>query len=367
MDTINNNQENNKIKLDYTLTTPEERTRYIEEIIKQGASVSPHWLEIYSNYILEAQSKEDKHKREIFTENRLKTIGKREVSYEGLALKFENGEDGLHNILKPNDKNVLLTPKDKITDKDIEEVPGLRSLKQAIEEVLNNLKTATGRKKFYLKKQLIELYQDQYILKEAHRKPIHATRSTPSFYIPILDENIKVINNTDVESSGSISFFKVEHVAALLRTFSILKEQNQDQINSDLYYLLQEFESLIERTFKQDYPELFAIVQMKFAGCDSSHIQASLQSEYSLSFTLEYISKSWCNKIPALIVEKAKDEYLEWYYTFREYGKWKTCSCCGEVKLASTRFFSKNAAARDGLYSVCKKCRSTKYSLGKKV
>ena len=148
----------------------------------------------------------------------------------------------------------------------------------------------------------------------------------------------------------------------MLRTLSLLRVQTKGQFSSDIYYLVEEFEKLIERALKEDYPELHCMVELKVQGESAETIQAILQKDFNISYTLEYISSLWRNKIPKLIVEKAKDEYLEWYYTFKEYGKWKKCSCCGEIKLASPRFFSKNKSSRDGFYSVCKKCRSAKYA-----
>ncbi len=360
-------QDNKKIKLDYTLKTSEERTAFVDKIIKEGGPTSAYWLEIYTNYILDAQPKEDKKKKEILTNNRLITVNKNEISYEGLALKFENGEDGIHNILQPNDKNVILNPKDPITDKDIEEVPGLKQLRENITKVNEAFKQASGRKKFLLKKQLIELYQDQYILREAYRKPIKSNKTSISYHTLTLDENIQVIDNIDVHSDSLISFYNINHVSALLTSFSFLKQQTQGQINSDLYYLVDEFEKLIDRSLKEDYPELYEIVHLKFQGETAQQIQQVLLNKYQVSYTLEYLSSLWHKKIPKIIVEKAKDEYLEWYFTFKERGKWKKCSCCGEIKLASTRFFSKNKSSRDGLYSVCKRCRSAKYSAGKSV
>jgi hypothetical protein len=43
------------------------------------------------------------------------TVNKRETSFEGLAEKFENGEDGIYNLMT-NDKNMIFTPKVSITD-----------------------------------------------------------------------------------------------------------------------------------------------------------------------------------------------------------------------------------------------------------
>jgi hypothetical protein len=46
--------------------------------------------------------------------------------------------------------------------------------------------------------------------------------------------------------------------------------------------------------------------------------------------------------------------------TNEEYGKWKKCSRCGQIKLANNRFFSKNSTSKDGFYSICKCCRNKK-------
>ena len=48
--------------------------------------------------------------------------------------KFENGEDGIYNMII-NDKNVILTPKYEITKEDIESIPELKSLRANIDEI----------------------------------------------------------------------------------------------------------------------------------------------------------------------------------------------------------------------------------------
>ena len=51
-------------------------------------------------------TKEEKKEKLYLTDNRRITIEKRETSFEGLAEKFENGEDGIYNLMT-NDKNIL--------------------------------------------------------------------------------------------------------------------------------------------------------------------------------------------------------------------------------------------------------------------
>jgi hypothetical protein len=41
---------------------------------------------------------------ELITENRMVTVNRRETSFEGLVAQFENGEDGIYNLIN-NDKN----------------------------------------------------------------------------------------------------------------------------------------------------------------------------------------------------------------------------------------------------------------------
>jgi len=82
--------------------------------------------------------------------------------------------------------------------------------------------------------------------------------------------------------------------------------------------------------------------------------------EFGIKHSLEYISSLWRNKIPKLIASTAEDEYLYWYYTNVEKGKFKKCSRCGQIKLAHNKYFSKNKTSKDNLYSICKCCRNSK-------
>jgi hypothetical protein len=50
------------------------------------------------------------------------------------------------------DKNILFTPKISITEHDIETIPGLKELRDAIEKIEQEEKNATGRRKYLLKK-----------------------------------------------------------------------------------------------------------------------------------------------------------------------------------------------------------------------
>ena len=100
------------IKLDYTLETPEERQQLVEKILEENPNVNETYLETLADYLIIAIEKKEKKegKRKALTENRQATIAKREISFEGLAAQFENGEDGIYNLITDN-KHTIFRPK----------------------------------------------------------------------------------------------------------------------------------------------------------------------------------------------------------------------------------------------------------------
>jgi len=93
---------------------------------------------------------------------------------------LENGEDGIYNLMTGGDKNILLVPKIQITEEDIENVPGLKLLREEIKKIEIQQKAARGKRKFLLTKQLKEMRQDQYILKSSYKPPIVTMKLTKS-------------------------------------------------------------------------------------------------------------------------------------------------------------------------------------------
>lgn len=348
-------------KLDYSLETPEERNELVKKIIDETPpeQLTNKYLEILTDYIIFAMDKEERKKKKILTDNRMVTVNKRETSFQGLAARLENGEDGIYNMIA-NDKNIIFTPKISITQKDIDDIPALKQLREAIDLVEKQFKAATGKKKFLLKKQLIEMRQDQYVIKNAYRQPMYFMNAVKSFNQVQLDENITITENGEVKSDGIITFFDPKHISALLCNYSKLKEDSYGRFWSDSYFLMEDLDNLVDRTLKNDYPLYYDLLIYKIDGKQNIEIQSLLQEKHGIKHSVEYISSLWRNKIPKLISEKAQEEYLVWYYTTQEYGKWKKCSRCGQVKLAHNRFFSKNKTSKDGFYSICKCCRNKK-------
>ncbi len=174
-----------------------------------------------------------------------------------------------------------------------------------------------------------------------------------------LDEHCWINENQEPESDGIISLFNPKHIAALLANYSAIKAEVEAAEWDDFYYLIIDFDRIAAAALK-DYPIYEALVTYKIDGLTHAEIASRLLDKFGDTHTPEYLSKLWRNKIPKLIADAAKREYLNWYYTNIEYGKWKKCSRCGQIKLAHSMNFSKNKTSKDGFYSICKECRNKK-------
>lgn len=359
---------NSPKKLDYTIKDAAARKIFVSELIptltKEQLN-NKKYIEILTDYIVSAMTPEEKKEKKILTDNRMVTINKRETSFQGLVDKFENGEDGLWNLMIDNDKSLLLTHKKEITKEDLNEIKDLNDLKESIQIVEQMEKAATGKKKYKLKKWLIEMHQEQYVIKDSYRHSVTPNGTIVKNLIKTkLDEHITIDENGEPVSDCAINFFNPEHVCALLCNYSALKEDCWGNFTWDFWYLMEDLDILIEDTLKEKYPLYYKLLIYKIDGKSNLEIQELLKDEFDITYTVEYLSSLWRNKIPKLISEKAKEKYLIWYYTYKDYGKWKRCSKCGQIKLAHNRFFSKNNTSRDKYYSICKECRNKKNKEG---
>lgn len=358
----------NIIRLDYSIEDPEERVKLVEKIIENTpqSNLTNRYLEILANYIIFAMTKKQKKEKKINTDNRMVTINKRQTSFEGLVGKFENGEDGIYNMII-NDKNVLLTPKYQITKEDVEQIPALKQLRDEIIKVEEQQKKARGKKKFLLKKQIIEMRQDQYVIKSAYRPVTYSLNLVKSLSFLDLSDKIEINEKGQIINKGLISLFNPTHVSILLCNYSKIKEGCWDKFNSDIYYLMIVLEQAIDTVLKKDNPMLYDLLIYKIDGKSNLQIQNLLFNTYNTTHSIEYLSSLWRKKIPKMIAEYIEKQQLVWHYTIEEKGKWKRCSRCGQIKLAHNKFFSKNNTSKDGFYSICKECRNKKTKEEKNV
>ncbi len=348
-------------KLDYTLNSPEERNKLVQQIIEESdEELGDKSLEIMADYLVLCMEKAEKKQRKILTDNRLATVNKREASLEGLVAKLENGEDGLYN-LTTNNKNVILTPQVSITQKDLDEIPLLKQLRESIAQ-LEGMKLE-GKAAYKLKRWIIELRQDQYIIKNAYRRPIYflkTSRGSTKFNFDQDTGYYKEDGSYVLVSKNKIDLTNYEHVSAVIANYSMLKQNVEEDLNSDLRWMLKDLEEIIDDCLQLQHPMYYDIVIWKIDGKSNQEIQTLLKDKYDAAHSQEYISSLFRNKIPKIIADAVEEQELLFHYTYKEKGVWKVCTRCGKTKLAHNRYFSKNKTAKSGFYSICKECRNKK-------
>lgn len=346
--------------LDYTLKTAKERSEFVENYIAtMEEEPNGRQLELMADYICFALDKEE-NQRDINTPNRMVTVNKRETSYERIASKLEGGEDAIYNLMR-QDKNVILSPAMSITKEDIENVPYLKQVREAIDQWEKRLHKLQGRDRYIAKKATIQLRQDQYILKNFYYQPIYSTCAGKGSTVIdwTQDTGYWFVDKDGKEQYKELSNNKIDLgdpkvVSGLLQNYSKLKHHTWDLLESDLKWILMDLEELIEQSIDGIYKD---ILELKVDGASNQEIQDALGQE---AYTQEYISALWRNKIPAIIADKYKENRLNWIFTYKAKGEYKACSRCGQTKLAHNRYFSQNKGIRTRWYSICKECRNAK-------
>ena len=266
---------------------------------------------------------------------------------------FKLAKDGIYNLISES-KQTIFQPKISITKKDIESIPYLKQLRETINLWDQRLKCTEGKDAFTIKKALIEMRKDQYIIKSAYTRPITPNKIIRSKTTIKLDDTTEGLDNPT-----GISLLSPSVCSAILCNYSRLKQDSSTRLEEDLWYLMYDFDNISSAALAP-YPMYERIVEYKIDGKQNVEIQKLLQKEFNITHSLEYISSLWRNKIPKLIASEAEDQYYYWYYREIEKGKYKKCSRCGQIKLAHNKYFSKNKTSKDSFYSICKACRNSK-------
>lgn len=253
------------MELDYTIKDAESRIQEVNKLIAETDPIklTPAYLSYLSDYILftsdtNQTKKEKKENHPIVTKNREVTTKKREISYEEVVSTLENGEDGIYNMAL-NDKNRIMDYKDPINDQDIAEIPGVKEHLNIIKTLQKRLISATGKTKYLIKKQIIETYQQIYILKEAHKgAPARGkiSNQAKTFAHMPLEDKIYLDEDLMPQNAGVLSLFNPVHISFLLCHYSELKQESMDDLNADMRFLLIDLENLVTRTFLPKH-ELF--------------------------------------------------------------------------------------------------------------
>lgn len=398
-------------KLNYDLVYAEDRMKLIKEILNDEEI---KWLSEYISSPLFAK-KQIKTKQDFLAENDMSLMGLNLiVDYLTFPKFARKGEEQKHEVKvrnsKPNmqynsDKevlsnNLLLFEKYITTDKcnkinlnkskkqklypvnfeqtvSVDDINNHKYLKE-LNDVLNNLSDILGYKltgikkdkhikaleKRYSKKQINvmkklygELKKQSVIMKDMLCGTIYFKRITKGSTVFNFDNDTGYFDDKGdyhLVSENTIDFKDEKHILQLLNFYQELKTGFCDKIDSEMYWILNQLEELIDVTEFEDH--IKDILMMKIEKYTNEEIEDELFIKYNISMPSSTINDTYNSTIPKMIITTYIQSREDYIYTYKKRGKYKTCSKCKQVKLASNRHFRVDNSKLDGFKHACKKC-----------
>lgn len=393
-----------RFKLDFSLKTSQERLNYLKDTV-DFTQLTKKDIETCTDYVLYGKDPDKDNtsvvdRKEVYIKTRYKSYSKTEpVSLEMLMESPTFDE----SMLK-KEKNIYKKIKPSIDREKCKDIPGMKELWEAIDKLDRQLKLAKGevepeegetipqydsKQLYHLNHQLIELRNQQYMLKDSAFPEMTAAKNYGSFYVSPIEKEMNYpvfpcgtmrsehdrdfVNPTlsrrefkanveeEIEELKKahkpyISFLDKEHVYQLCLNYYQIKEQAEKNPDSPLNNLLWTLDFYIEKANLSEQQML--IVEAKKHGLLNKEICELLMEKMGIYHQENYISTIW-NKVCQLICNAADLNYDEW--CCKDYKPaWKKCNCCGQLMLRDPRNFVRKAKAQDGLTNRCKKCDQKK-------
>ena len=266
----------------------------------------------------------------------------------------EQGEDSIKEA-----ESSYLRTKPTVTAEDKQEMPELQGYSDFIDALEEKRKAEQDPKEKYRLKQLVKgLRQDQLAAKLALQKPIIFTRLSPTnSQINYYEDTGYSIGDHDYKqvSYNKIQLSEPSHISNLLKYYSQLRHSTYDAPQSDIRYILDTLDDLIEEAPLHEHFRYILI--RRIDGVTYDNLSFELQKEMGLKLSAGYISSIFLNRIPDILSKHYLDSFEEWYYTFKLKGDYKKCNRCGKNFLRTSKYFRKDKKSRDKLSTICKECR----------
>ena len=385
-----------KFKLDFTIESTKERLEAIKSIPLE--TLTKKELETVTNYVLYGKDEDGTsivQRKEIQIKPKFNSYQRENTTSLDALMESPTFDE---NIFK-KDKTIYkkVKPETLYKNEKVKDILGMKELWDAIESLQNIVDQNTGKKEreegtpkldqtqlYFLNHQLIELYGQQYQLKDIKFPTIFSKKNKAEYHtsptenqlnIPILPRGLFrkendyefmepyrisgvaahcIENEDEIIESGKpyLDFRNKDHLYQLIQYYGDLKAFVVHQPDSIINNLLWTLDFYIEKANLSDQQRL--IVEDKKFRFQNKEIRIHLEKELGISHRENYISTIW-NKAIDLIIEAVELNYDE--YLCKDYKKaWKKCNKCGKLLLRDPRNFVRKSKAADGLTGRCKKC-----------
>lgn len=160
-------------------------------------------------------------------------------------------------------------------------------------------------------------------------------------------------------------FTNLEHVYNLFLMYFDVEESGMlDNIDKSADYLLKTLVYYMERAELTEVQK--EILNLKVNGFKNQQIAEKINEKYGSSYSANYISTIFRQKIIKSINEAAEyHRHLLENIFFPE--EFKKCICCGEVLLRDAKNFVRKSRAKDGFVNKCKRCEKRDRDLKKEA
>jgi len=287
-------------------------------------------LEMLASWLLFSPDGEritKKTKYNFYSKDNLDKREKREISFS----VFQNNGfdesiyDEVIDFITDPSQNYRAQPETKIVAQDVRECQPIADY----QKLINHIKALDVEKYGSSKKNNIAcslLYKDQTWLKDY-------LYGTIVFKHPTKDTTCPEYDNFD--------FFDKEHIQLLLKC-------GEKDFQHDVGCLIYDLDNLATGAGLTN-PEQVVYYHLRHNGKSLSSI-----ADY-MNCTKQFVSATY-NSIIKKIIKYYEVVYEDWYYMNICRGKYKKCNKCGQIKLLTTNYYSKDASKNDGFKYNCKDC-----------
>lgn len=404
--------------LDYTIENEADRVAYVNTLVAHlDAPLSASDLEQLGDYIM--YGRDDNGQNAVQRGETLDSSRRHKETYIKASEKVESwnalldseaGDFNEQRLLPRESWGLYTHPREEVrrpyrrangtTDPGDSHIPGMRDLWKRIDKLEYTLKANEGKvplkpdtpivessyQLYRLRHVLIDMYKEQYALKEAHN-PTLRWRVQPHNYTPPsnFDEdtaywmpekewrkklrkiyNPRISRNIDdyetkvtpngvyvkwVVNRASFDWENPRHVRALMEHYDLLKAQNGDNPDTWGYNLLREFEFYRQKA--QFSPLREYLISRRLERANYIDLVRELEEKFGIKYNTSYMCRVLTYELPTTIA-RAATKYRLLTTTPKE--KCKPCERCGTVLPAHSIFFGICNTAEDKLTNVCREC-----------
>ncbi len=289
-----------------------------------------------------------------------KTRDSKNISIEGMLEHADKDTQGdFEVIVKKHAPAQFKQARPEIEQSDLERIPALQPMTDYINALIEYEPHAPKEIRWQVKSTIKNVRQERYIVKKQWDKPIEFKSLGYTSTEYTFDEDTGYFDDNGdyhLVSQNVIDLGNPKHILEIINHYSRLKEDHIDDTNSDMRFILDVVDDLVENT---PLGEVFSrVLVRRIDGASLQDIQNELREDLGIKTTIDYLSYSLAKTIPKLIAETYESSYENWYYTYKAKGKYKKCTGqCGLLKLLSPRYFHRDSNSKDGYVNKCKVCR----------